>query len=317
MAFPAAHDAHNDHHRTAALALAVGVFGVGWSAIFVRWSGVAGMVSAFYRLLFASFVLVPWYLVHQRRRSPISSSSKLRAVIAGIVFATDLAFFNSSIMITSAANATLLSVNSPVFVAIGVWLLYGERPSARFWLGFALALSGVISIVGTDVVVHPKLGFGDSLAVVGALFYAIYLLYVPRVRAEMDTLAFSTWAVSAGAVSLLPVCLVAKQPLWGFSAPSWTALIGLALATQVMGHFCIAYALGHLNVTMTSIVLLAQAPLTALLAWPLLGERIGLAQVVGGALVLAGIVVVNSTRRVRRLQESAVQYEPGHTEVNH
>ncbi|HEX4684081.1 MAG TPA: DMT family transporter [Gemmatimonadaceae bacterium] len=293
------HDPDHRHHpnRAASFALALGVFGIGWSAILVRWSGVSGMVSAFYRLLFAAFVLLPWFALRRSRRAPPTAAAKRAAVFAGIVFAADLAFFNSSIMITSAANATLLGVNSPVFVAIGAWLLYGERPGIRFWIGFALSLIGVASIVGTDVVLHPKLGFGDALAVTGAMCYGVYLLYVQRARGSMDTLTFSTWCVCAGAVTLLPICLVAHEPLWGFGARTWASLIGLALATQLMGHFFVAYALGHLPVTLSSVVLLAQAPLTALLAWPLLGEPLRLAQIIGGLLVLSGIFVVNSARR--------------------
>lgn len=282
----------------ASLSLAAGVFGIGWSAILVRWSGLPGMVSAFYRLLFAAMVLLPWYFVRARRAAP-SAAIKGAAVFAGVVFAADLAFFNSSIMMTSAANATLLGVNSPVFVAIGGWLLHGERPGARFWSGFVLALAGIVSIVGMDVLVHPTLGLGDLFAVAGAMCYGAYLLYVQRARAGMDTLTFSTWCVCTGTVSLLPVCLIARQPLWGagFGPQAWASLIALALATQIMGHFCVAYALGHLPATYSSVVLLAQAPLTALLAWPLLGERLRLGQVFGGLLVLGGIFVVNSMPR--------------------
>jgi drug/metabolite transporter (DMT)-like permease len=259
------------------------------------------MVSAFYRLAFASLVLLPWYFVRARQRGAsgtpgAGAAAKRAAIFAGIVFAADLAFFNSSIMITSAANATLLGVNSPVFVAIGAWLLYGDRPSLRFWTGFVMAIAGVASIVGTDVLVHPKLGFGDALAVAGAMCYGAYLLYVQRARGGMDTLTFSTWCVCSGAVSLFVVCVLSHQTLWGFPATAWAALIALALATQLMGHFFVAYALGHLPVTFSSVVLLAQAPLTALLAWPLLGEPLRLAQVAGGLLVLGGIFVVNSTR---------------------
>ena len=275
--------------------MAIGVFGIGWSAILVRWSGVAGMVSAFYRLLFAAFIIVPWYLA-RGPKAPISAQAKRVAIFAGVVFAADLAFFNSAIMMTNAANATLLGVNAPIFVAIGAWLLYGEKPSARFWAGFSLAIVGMIGIVGADVIAHPRFGIGDVLAVLGALCYGIYQLYVQRGRATMDTLTFSAWCVSAGALSLLPVCLIARQPLWGFSAQSWTSLIVLALATQVMGHLFVAYALGHLPVTASSIILRMQAPITAVLAWPLLGERIRLAQLLGGSLVLAGIFVVNRFR---------------------
>ena len=65
--------------------------------------------------------------------------------------------------------------------------------------------------------------------------------------------------------------------------------------TQVAGHLSVAYSLGRLPVSRTSIALLGQAPLTAILAWPLLGERITPLQIVGGTLVLAGIYVVNRT----------------------
>ncbi len=282
--------------RAASIALTVGVLGIGWSAIFVRWSGVSGMVSAFFRLALAALVLVPWHLATSRGKPPITAVSRRNAILAGIVFAADLAFFNSAIMITNAANATLLGVNAPIFVAIGAWMLYGDRPSRRFWVGFALALAGMVYIVGTDVVLHPTFGLGDFYALLGAAFYGAYLLYVQKARTGMDTLTFSTWCVCSGALSLLPVCILAGKPLWGFPATSWWALIGLALASQVLGHLLVAYALGHMNVTISSIVLLAQAPLTAIFAWPALGERIRGGQAAGGALVLAGIGVVNLNR---------------------
>jgi len=287
------------------LALGIGVLGIGWSAIFVRWSGVSGMVSAFYRLAIAALVLLPWHAISSAGQPSPSRKAKKAAILAGIVFAADLAFFNSAIMMTNAANATLLGVNAPIFVAIGAWILYGDRPTSRFWAGFGLALAGMIYIVGTDVVLHPTFGLGDFFALAGAGFYGAYILYVQRARTGMDTLTFSTWCVCSGAVSLLPVCLLAHQRMWGMQASEWAALFGLAFATQLVGHLLVAYALGHLPVTVSSIVLLLQAPLTALFAWPALGERIRVGQAIGGVLVLAGIGVVNLNRlRSRRVVEA-------------
>jgi drug/metabolite transporter (DMT)-like permease len=285
------------HRRQASTALAIGVFGIGWAAILVRWTGVPGMVSAFYRLAIAAVILVPWYLYKGHHRRQVSRTAKWAAIIAGVFFGADLAFFNTAIMMTNAANATLLGVNAPIFVAAGVWMLDGERPSNRFWIGFALAMAGMIFVVGFDVLRHPTFGLGDLYAILGAAFYGAYQLYVRRARADMDTLTFSTWAVCAGAASLLPVLLLAKQPIWGFGPQTWWSLLGLALVTQVIGHLAVAYALGHLPVTMTSIVLLAQAPLTAVIAWPVLGEPIHATQAVGGLLLLAGMVVVNLGNR--------------------
>jgi drug/metabolite transporter (DMT)-like permease len=264
------------------------------------------MVSAFYRLAIAALVLLPWYLATNARRARPSAAARKAAILTGVVFAADLAFFNTAIMMTNAANATLLGVNAPIFVAIGGWMLYGERPSRRFWAGFGLAVAGMIYIVGTDVVLHPTFGLGDLFALAGAAFYGAYILYVQRARTGMDTLTFSTWCVCSGAASLLVVCLAAHQTLWGMSASQWAALFGLALATQLVGHLLVAYALGHLPATVSSIVLLLQAPLTALFAWPALGERIRVGQAIGGAIVLAGIGVVNLNRSPsRKLAEPA------------
>ena len=256
----------------------------------------SGLVSAFYRLAFATIAFVPWRVAVHHKTPSAHSESHRAAIIAGILFAADLAFFNTAVMMTSAANASLLGVNAPIFVAFGGWVLFGERPHLRFWIGFVLAFAGLAAIVGADVLVHPTLGLGDLFAVLGALCYGLYLLYVQRSRAGMDTLTFSLWSAGVGAACLLIVCLAARQPLAGFSIRSWAALVALALASQVMGQLLVAHALGRIPATVSSIVLLAQAPITALLAWPLLGEPLRAVQVLGGAFVLAGIVVVNFDR---------------------
>jgi len=95
------------------------------------------------------------------------------------------------------------------------------------------------------------------------------------------------------------ICLVIGTPLHGFPTTSWLALLGLALVTQVTGHLSVAYSLGKLPVSVTSVALLGQAPITAILAVPLLGESLSVLQILGGTLVLFGIYVVN--RREREL----------------
>lgn len=286
----------HDRRRRAGVSLAIGAFGIAWSAILVRWSAVPGLVSAFYRLAFAAAVFVPWRFFAPRRSARSSPAATRAAIIAGILFGADLAFFNSAVMQTSAANATLIGVNAPIFVALGAWGMRGERPTTRFWTGFVLALAGMVGIVGTDVVLHPRLGVGDALALAGAACYGLYLLYVQEGRAGMDTLTFTAWSTGIGAAALLVVCLATRQPLVGLSARSWAALVGLAVVSQVIGQLLVAHALGSLPATLTSIVLLSQAPATALLAWPMLGEPIRAEQLLGGALVLTGIVVVMLAR---------------------
>src|SRR5207247_1007707 len=125
--------------RAAYAAVALGMFGIGFSPIFVRWSGVSGSTSAFYRMALAQLVFMPWYIARRPHLPPVDRRAMWAAVSAGALFGADLAFFNSAIMRTSAANAVLLGGNAPIFVAFGAWVLFGERPTRRFWTGFALS----------------------------------------------------------------------------------------------------------------------------------------------------------------------------------
>src|SRR5580765_1105711 len=95
--------AHDLSKQRAAVSLAIGAFGIAWSAILVRWSGVSGLVSAFYRLAFAAAVFVPWRLAFPRRSTRSTPAAVRAAIVAGLLFGADLAFFNTAVMETSAA----------------------------------------------------------------------------------------------------------------------------------------------------------------------------------------------------------------------
>lgn len=272
-------------------ALAIAVFAIGWSALFVRWAHVSGPASAFYRALVATAVLVPWRLVRGGRAS---RRVVLFAALGGAFFAFDLALFNSAVLTTSAANATLLGNNAPLMVGLGAWIVFRQRPTRRFWVGLALALAGTATIAGADTFHAAAFGVGDIMAVCASVFFAGYILTTNRIRSQGDTLTVTAVAVASSAITLLIVCLVLGVPLGGYPARSWLALAGLGLVTQVIGYLCVTYTLGRLPATATSVGLLAQAPLTALLAVPFLGEGLAASQIVGGLLVLAGIYVVVS-----------------------
>jgi drug/metabolite transporter (DMT)-like permease len=287
--------------------LVVAVLGITWSAVFVRWAGVSGPASAFYRVLVAAAVLLPWRALRRDLAPPPWRAAWL-AVAGGAFFGFDLLFFNTSVLRTSATTAVLLGNNAPVFVGLGAWLLFDKRPGAPFWWGLTLALTGCAAIVLADAR-STGIGSGDTpgdlMALTAAVFFAGYLTTTERVRAGMDTLTFSSLAVAGSVVTLLVICLVLKTPLTGYSTRSWASLAGLGLVSQLAAYFAIVYALGHLPATIMSVGLLAQVPLSALLFVPVLGEPLTATQVGGGLLVLAGIYVVNRAPRRGRDRQRA------------
>lgn len=287
-------------------ALAAAVASMSWSAVFVRWAGVPGTTSAFYRVLIASAVLVPWCALRGPTRTP-DRRAMLLALTGGVFFAADLAFFNTAVLRTSAATAVLLGNSAPVFVGLATWLVFGRRPGARFWVGLTVALAGCAAIVGADALDGGRAGAteGDLIALGASVFWAAYMLTTEHVRAEMDTLTFNTFAIAGSVVTLLVVCVLMGAPLLGFSGRTWAALFALGLISQFAAYFAFVYALGHLPATLTSVANLGQIPLAALLAVPLLGETVSGPQLAGGLLVLTGIYVVSRPGGERRAADGA------------
>jgi drug/metabolite transporter (DMT)-like permease len=284
-------------------ALAIAVAGIVWSAFFVRWAEVPGTTSAFYRVLLASCVLVPWSAASwfsksdsADRRRRLNRRAAIYALLGGACFGCDLALYNTAVLRTTAANATLFGNNAPIFVGLGTWLLFRRRPRRAFWVGLGLSMSGAVVVMMNNMRSDTAAAgdtFGNLLALGAAMFFAGYMLTTERAREQMDTLTFSAISAVGSVVTLLVACLLLDSPLGAFTARTWAALFGLGLVSQLGSYLALAYALGQLPATVSSVGLLAQVPLTALLAVPLLGEPITPPQIVGGVLVLAGIFVVN------------------------
>ncbi len=273
-------------------ALAVGVICIGTSAIFVKIANVPGLVSAFYRVLFAGIALFSLYLFRRKKRLP--SPPDLGWIVLGsLFFALDLALWNTSILLTSAAVSTLLANNSPLWVGLGAMLLFRERLSQKYWLGLTIALTGMVLIVGGKAVQELRFNTGDLLAIATSFCYAGYMLVTQKARSRMDTLTLNTFTMLACTLLLLPANLFSSQMLTGFSLRTWLALVGLGLVPQFVGWLVINYAMGHLPAARVSVTLLGQVLVTAILGFLLLRESPSLADIAGGLLVLAGIYLVN------------------------
>lgn len=280
-------------------ALAVGIVCIGFSAIFVKIAATPGIVSAFYRLLFAGMVVVPWALGRRSAVPRPTVRQALLVVAGGIFFALDLAVWNTSILLTSAATATLLANNASLWVGLGALLLFHEHLTLRYWCGLLIAIAGMSILLGAASWHSFHWHTGELLAIGASFLYASYLLTVQRAREGMDTLNFMAISHVAGIVLLLVLNVAAGSRLTGYSTRSWLALIGMGLISQMLGWLAINYAIGHLRAAPVSVTLLGQVVVTALVSIPILGELPSPHQVVGGVVVLLGIYLANQRNRRR------------------
>lgn len=281
-------------------ALLAGAVAISFAPILVRLADVSPVASAFWRVALAAPVLWLWMLMTPRLAQQAAADhqthmqTRIRkyapAVFAGIFFACDLGVWHVAIAWTSVANAALEANFAPVFVTLGAWLLWRQRPTGLFLLALVLTLGGAVLLIGPNVHASGPAFKGDLLGVLTAVFYAGYMLSI-KLAAQLGTARLMTISTSITALALLPFALVDSERFLPQSAHGWAVLAGMALVAQVAGQSLIAYAFARLPAAMSSVSLVLQPVLAAVFAWILLGESMTPLQMTGGVVVLIGIVL--------------------------
>ena len=291
-------------NRAAFLCLLAGGCAIAFAPIFVRLSDTGPLASAFWRTALATPLLWLW-MCNTGDRPPFAQNTGtaqktgesgsvpgVAVLLAGLFFAADLGVWHFSIVWTSVANSTLLANLAPIFVTLAGWLLWKQRVTRTFLVGMVVAIAGMFVLVGPNFATGGLKLLGDALGALTAVFYAGYFLAIKRARDAGDSTArLMAWSTAISAAALLPLALIAPQPFWPSTAAGWLPLLGLALVSQILGQGLIAYAFAHLPASLSSVSLLIQPVVATLAAWAIFGEPVGAVQVVGGAIVLAGIWV--------------------------
>jgi drug/metabolite transporter (DMT)-like permease len=217
--------------------------------------------------------------------------------LAGMLFAGDLALWHWSIRLTSVANATLFANFAPIFVTLGARVMFSEKVTPTFLLGMAGALAGAAMVVGNSLSVTAKHVAGDLVGIATAVFYAGYMLSVKQLRCSCSTATIMAWSGLFASPALFLVALASGERMLPMHASGWSVVLALALISQVVGQSLIAYAFAHLPASFSSLSLLLQPAVAALLAWIILAEPLGLFQAFGGAVILCSIAVAGRANR--------------------
>jgi len=287
--------------RLAFCALLAGAVGIAFAPIFVRLSEVGPSATAFYRLALALPILWVWMTVEGRNaeatKRPMTARGRWQLIVAGLFFAVDLALWHWSIKFTSVANATLFANSAPIFVTLGARVLFGERIRRSFIGALAIALAGAALVVGVSLHLTAGHVLGDALAVGAAIFYGSYMLCVKHLRRTFSTATIMAWSGLSASPALLLAAFASGENLLPAHTSGWLTVFALALISQVGGQSLIAYAFAHLPASFSSLSLLLQPAVAALLAWMILGEGLGLLQALGGVVILCGIAAASRQQR--------------------
>ena len=290
------------------LAALAGAVLISFSAIFFGLSEVSPITGSFFRAVYAlPVLLVLWLIRRGEDRRPMSR--RWMAVGAGVALGADLVSWHTSIEFIGAGLATLLANTSVIFVAIGAWILLGEKPRPTTMAAIPVILVGVTLVsglgqgdpFGTDPI------RGTAFALLAAVFYATFILGFRHSNSDQAPAAGPLMEATLGAaVTSLIVGLVSSAIDFDISWPAHGWLIALAVGSQVVGWLSISYALPRLPAVETATIILIQPALTLIWGAMIFAERPSTLQIVGAAIVLGGVAFVAWVRARRPEVEPAI-----------
>ncbi len=275
-------------------ALVLGAAAIGAAAVFVRLAeneGVGPTASGFWRMALALPFLAVWAQSSARRAPEFEGRALRFAILAGVFFAGDMAFWHLGIVRTTVANATFLPNLAPVVVALAAWAIFREPVTRGVIIGLALAITGAALLSGANVSAAPERLTGDMLCAITALWYAAYMLAIKAARRGFSAARAMFISSLVCAFPLLALALILGEQVFPDRAIGWLWLAGLGVFAHVFGQGGIAYGLGRLPAALSSLVVLVQPVVAAILGWIVFSEALAPAQLLGAALTIAGVVI--------------------------
>lgn len=197
----------------------------------------------------------------------------------------------------SAGTIALIAGLQPALTAAAAGPLLGERVRARQWIGLALGLAGVALVVHERIGVSTATPTGYALAFLALLAITAGTLYQKRFCADMD---LRSGGVIQFAAAGLAMALLA--PLFETMRVQWTGEFLFALGWLVvvlsLGAISLLYVLiRHGEAARVASLFYLVPPVTALMAFAIFGERLGLVALAGMALTVIGVALVVTRAR--------------------
>ena len=221
--------------------------------------------------------------------------SQLMALIGlgAIVYTAQSLTYFIALRSLPASLAVLIAYIYPSLVVVAGWLFL--RRSISVWHGLALAASfgGVALLVGGA---HFQLSWALVFALASPTIYTAYILIGERLMSSVPAVAASAVIFSGAAVAFCVLAALNHQLAPPQNASGWAVGVALALVPTMMAISLFLAGLPRIGAARAALLSTWEPVVTVLLAAIIFGDRLSIVQAVGGALVIAAVVVVQAVR---------------------
>ena len=281
------------HPRLAAAAL-LAVTAV-WGSTFFLIKDLLDRVPAtdFLAVRFA-IAFVALLVIAPRAISRLEPGMFRRSVYAGGIYGVAQILQTTGLGHTDASVSGFITGLYVVATPVLASLAFGMRITRTVWVAVAMATIGlaILSLRGFSV------GFGEAITFVSAILYAVHIIVLSRWSTSKDAFAMAT--IQMGVIAA--ICFVVAVP-GGLTLPrtsgDWLAVIYMALAASALAMLAQTWAQSQINAARAALLMTMEPVFAATFAVLFGSERLGPRVVLGGAIVLAAMILAESSGRTK------------------
>lgn len=280
----------------ASLLLTAFFFGTNFAAVKLVVESVPPILFAATRFTLAGLLLLPLALLSgpENRLSRRDLVPMLALGLVGVTLTQTV--FTVGVGLTTAANTALVYSTSPVWGMLLAFALGWERPRVSGVLGVGLCLLGVGAIVYGSLDFAGTSLLGDALILAAAVSWGSYTVLILPFLRRYSALAVGAYAMTLGGLAAFPLAALDPSPLnlAALDGLTWGAAAYSALCSSTFGFAAWGWGVSHVGANRVLIyqyLVTLTGVSTGIL---LLGETFGAGQLIGAAVILAGVYLARS-----------------------
>lgn len=240
-----------------------------------------------------------WAIVLVRGGRPdLTRRQTAGALALGVAYTVLTAAFFWGLVHLTAGLAVITLYTYPIYVFVIAVAVLDEAITPRKLLAFLLAVAGVAVIVGLDTSGADPLGV--ALVSIAAVSYALYTTGSRVAVADVRPDLLATLAMTAAAALFAGYGLLTGTLFVPGTTAQWGVVGGLALVGTAVPIVLFAYGLERVEASRASVLTTVEPPVAVALGVIVLDEVLSPGIVAGGAMVLAGIILIQSERATGR-----------------
>lgn len=203
-----------------------------------------------------------------------------------------IAYFYTVDLMT-ATMAAVLFYTYPIFVTVHASLFLKEKLTFSIILAIVLTFSGVAFVVKAykDAWLNANL-LGLAFGMLSSLLFALYFLMTKKLRNSYTSWTLLLYGDGLGAIALTPALCFSFSEIVSYPQQLWLLILVIGLFPSLTAYLLFSYALKYVESSKGSILSVIEPLSAAIFSVTILGERFEPLQIVGVALVLAGIVLL-------------------------